>query len=86
MRVEKEKRKVNIICVDGSSLSGIIHINPGQRVIDFIDDERRSFIAVTDSKFYKTNEPKSFQLSKALANKKNMVILNKNSVKLIEEI
>lgn len=86
MRVEKEKRKVNIICVDGSSLSGVIHINPGQRVIDFIDDERKSFIAVTDAKFYNIKKLKSFQLFKASANKRNMVILNKNSVKLIEEV
>ncbi|MFH1355171.1 MAG: hypothetical protein ABIH19_03375 [Candidatus Omnitrophota bacterium] len=86
MRVEKEKRKVNIICLDGSSLSGVIHINPGQRVIDFIDDERKSFIAVTDVKFFNIKEAKSFQLSKSSSNKKNMLILNKNSVKLIEEI
>ncbi|MBU0710105.1 MAG: hypothetical protein KJ793_05280 [Candidatus Omnitrophica bacterium] len=86
MRVEKEKRKVNIICVDGSSLSGVIHINPGQRVIDFIDDERKSFIAVTDLKFCDIKEAKSFQLSKTSSDKKKMVILNKNSVKLIEEI
>lgn len=49
MRVEKEKRKVNITCLDNSLIKGFVHINPGERIIDFINDQKENFIAVTES-------------------------------------
>ena len=38
MKVEKEKHRVSIICQDGSSVKGVIHINPGERILDYIND------------------------------------------------
>jgi hypothetical protein len=73
MKVEKEKHRVNIVCEKDCSLKGFIHINPGERVLDFINHERESFIAVTEVE-YVTGE------------KKESVVLNKSSIKWIEEI
>jgi hypothetical protein len=37
MKVEKEKRKAVIVCTDGSLVKGLVHINPGERMIDFLN-------------------------------------------------
>ena len=47
MRIEKEKRKVNIVCVDGSLVKGFVHMHPGLRLQDFINDSKKHFIVVT---------------------------------------
>ena len=82
MKIEKEKRRVRIIFQDGSSLKGFIHINLGERIIDFINDNRETFIAVTNIQMYYV---KSFKISGKLVDKKDFIILNKNSIKWIEE-
>jgi hypothetical protein len=84
MRIDKEKRKISIICVDGSSVKGIVHINPGERVLDFINDMREKFIAITNAEFFYAEDIQSFRLTKSLK-KKELVILNKSSIKWIEE-
>ena len=61
MRVEKEKRKVNIVCSDKSVVTGFIHINPGQRVMDFINHEER-FIVLTNAVFQNIGEIHAFKL------------------------
>ncbi len=73
MKVEKERHNVNIICDRECQLKGFIHINPGERVLDFMNRERESFIAVTEVE-YVTGE------------KKKSIVLNKSSIKWIEEI
>lgn len=86
MKVEKDKLSVMITCEDGSLVRGNVHINPGERLIDFINDEKEEFIAVTQAEFYNIKEIHSFRLFNEARKKKSMVILNKTSVKLIEEI
>jgi hypothetical protein len=86
MRVEKEKRRVNIICHDGYVIRGNVHINPGERTLDFINDARETFIAVTHVEFYYIKEPHAFNLLSKLLAKKDFIILNKSTIKLIEEI
>ncbi len=86
MRVEKEKRKVIIVCVDGSLVKGFVHINPGERIIDFFNDVKESFIAVTSAEFYNIKEIHSFSLFSELKKKKNVVVLNKSAIKLVEEL
>jgi hypothetical protein len=86
MRVEKEKRKVSIICQDNLLVEGYIHINPGERVIDFFNDTRESFIAITNAEFSNLKEIKSFKLIEEMLKKQNAVILNKETIKLVEEI
>lgn len=85
MKVEREKRKVSIICEDGSLVNGTIHITPGQRISDFINDEKRRFIVVTNAEFYNIKEIHSFRLFNEMRKKKSAVVLNIDSIKLIEE-
>jgi hypothetical protein len=84
MKVEKEKRKVNIFCFDNSSIEGVIHINPGERVLDFINDSRESFIAVTEAKIDFSKKISSFKLSSK--QEMDSFLLNKSAIKLIQEI
>lgn len=86
MKIEKDKRKVNVICEDGSLLKGFIHTNPSERTIDFLNDEKETFIAVTHAEFYNIKEIHSFRLFSEITKKKGVVILNKYSIKFIEEI
>ncbi len=86
MRVEKEKHKVNIICSDGSLVKGFVHINPGERMLDFFNDAKENFIAITDAQFYNINDIQSFRLISDMSKKKQAVILNKAAIKLVEEL
>lgn len=86
MRIEKEKRKVNVICEDGSLVKGFVHINPGERMLDFFNDSKENFIAVTNAEFYNIKEIHSFKLFSEIAKKKNAIILNKSCIKLVEEV
>lgn len=83
MRVEKEKRRVHILCFDNSSVEGIVHINPGERILDFINDSRENFIAVTEARIDFSKKVSSFKLSWNL--EKGSFILNKSAIKLIQE-
>jgi hypothetical protein len=86
MRVEKEKRKVNIICKDQSVITGFIHINPGERVMDFLNRDSEAFIIVTNAEFHNVGRISAFRLYNELMKKRNTVCLNKNAIKLLEEI
>jgi len=86
MRVEKEKHKVNIICQDGSVVKGFVHINPGERIVDFFNDCKECFIAVTDVEFSNLKEVHSFKLLDEMRKKRKCIILNKVAIKLIEEL
>jgi hypothetical protein len=86
MRVEKEKRKVNIICLDKSIITGFIHIDPGLRIMDFINRANESFIIVTSAEFQNIREVKAFKLYNELKKKRTTICLNKSSVKWIEEL
>ena len=86
MKVIKEERKVNIICGDGSLVKGFVHINPGERMIDFFNDPKECFIAVTKAEFYNIKEIHSFQLFSEIAKKKSAIILNKSAIKLVDEL
>lgn len=86
MRVEKEKRKVYVICTDGLLIKGVVHINPGERVIDFVNDQKEDFIAVTSAEIFNMKEVHSFKLFSEMARKKNVLIVNKNSIGFIEEL
>lgn len=86
MRIEKERHKVNIIFQDGTLVKGFIHINPGERVLDFINNLRTNFIAVTNAEFYYTKESQLFRVKPKFSAKRDVIILNKSAVKWIEEI
>lgn len=86
MRIEKEKRRVSIICLDGSSIRGIVHINPGERLLDYINDEREDFIAITSAEFFYAEDIQSFRLATKLLFRKEFVVLNKSAIKWLEEM
>ena len=86
MKIEKEKHRVCITCDDGSLVKGFVHINPGERLFDFFNDPKESFIVVTHTEFYNFQEVPSFKLLAQMREKKPMVILQKKAIKLIEEL
>jgi hypothetical protein len=86
MRVEKDKRKVNIICLDRSVITGVIHINPGERVSDFVNRSGVDFIIVTNAEFKNIGEVHAFKLFNDLTKKKTTVFLNKASIKWVQEV
>jgi hypothetical protein len=75
MRIEKEKRRVRIACKDNTAITGFIHINPGERVMDFLNRSKKDFIVVTEA-VLKSSGGKS----------ENTFCLNKSAVKWIEEL
>jgi len=85
MRIEKEKRKVNIVCLDRSVISGVININPGERVSDFINRSEVEFLIVTNAEFKNVGEMRAFQLYNDLIKKKKTIFINKSSIKWIQE-
>lgn len=77
MHVEKEARRVSIVCRDGVSITGTVHINPGERVIDFLNDPKEAFIVVTNSEFRGFGR---------LMKRKKTVFILKNAMKWMEEV
>jgi len=86
MHVEKEKHRVNIICTDKSVITGFVHINPGTRVMDFINHEGENFIIVTSATFQNVGEIHAFKLYNELSKKRSAICLNKAAIKWIEEL
>lgn len=86
MKVEKEKLRVCIICNDGSLIKGCVHLNLGERMLDFLNDEKEDFIAVTNVEFYNFKEVHSFRLFGEMAKRKNTAFLNKSAIKTIEQL
>lgn len=86
MRVEKVKCKVIIICRDGSLVKGVIHINEGERITDFINDSKETFIPVTDAEIHYTKTPRPLSVLFRLSTKREIIFLNKSAIKWIEEV
>lgn len=82
MRVTKEKLKVNIFLNDNLMVNGHVHINPGERLRDFINDSDEVFIAVTDAEVSYINQNR---LESHTASSQGDLILNKSSIMWIKE-
>ena len=80
MRIEKDKKRVAIICEDGSVVKGFVHINPGTRLSDFIASSDKSFMIVTDAELF------GKEGATGESAKKRTIFLNKSFIKLVEEI
>ncbi len=80
MKVEKQKLKVHIISEEALSISGLVHINPGERLIDFLNNHDENFIAVTEARF---SGPGALL---RIGRSKDVVLVNKQSIKLIEKL
>lgn len=86
MKVEKDKKRVCVICTYGSLARGFVHVNPGLRIIDFLNDQREEFIALTSADFSNLKEVHSFKLINELQKKRDVVILSKKAIKWVEQI
>ena len=86
MKVPTEKHKAIIACRDGRFVKGCVHIPQGLRPLDFLNDHKEQFIAVTDAKFPNVGRMRSFRLYKEFQHRENLVILNKNSIEWVEGI
>lgn len=85
MRVEKEKHKVIIVCLDGYVVKGTVHIDPGLRLLDFCNDTKSPFVAVTNAEMQNFGHVHSFKLISEMNRKKSTVVLNKSAIRWIEE-
>jgi hypothetical protein len=86
MKVPKEKHRVSIVCTDRTVLQGIIFVDEGLRVSDFLNATRDRFIIVSEASFSNLGKM-SFHLNKAVLSKKaGTVILNKLSIKWMEDL
>lgn len=82
MKIEKQELKVNIVLQDGLILTGFVHINPGERLQDYINDARRDFIAVTNVQFLSA---KKINFGSKLTSKDGDIILNKSAISWLKE-
>ena len=80
MKIEKEQIMVHIVSGEGLSIDGFIHINPGERLIDFLNNHEDNFIAVTKARL------SGLGAFLKIGKKKDVVILNKSSIKVIEKL
>jgi len=81
IKIEKEKRKIHIVCNEGFSVKGYIHLFEGERTLDFINHAQESFIVLTNAELYCLEKSES-----KLAADTDTIILNKSVIKWIEEI
>jgi hypothetical protein len=66
MKVEKEQRHVRVVFANGTAMEGDVHINPGERISDFLNKERDDFIVLTGVNFPgKQDGGRSFIINKA---------------------
>ena len=88
MKVEKEKRRVAILCREQALLKGTIHVNPGERTFDFLNDTRRMFLVLTEVEFKNVGVGgvQSFKLYSERNKKTKVVIINKSDIKWVEEL
>ena len=82
----KEKVKVLIALRDNIILRGGIHINQGERVLDFINDIRESFIAVTEVEVFHPSRLNPLVLPRRATDKKKTLVVIKSAILWIEEI
>ena len=85
---ELQKIRVNIRCVDGSSALGYVNIEPGNKLIDLMNDPSKSFIVLREAEmYYEAREVASFKLVRRVAvMKKERMIMQKASIAWMEEI
>lgn len=85
MRIEKDKRKV-VISLERSVITGVIHINPGERISDFVNHTGADFLIVTNAELKNIGEVRAFKLFNDLPMKKGTIFLNKSSINWIQEV
>jgi len=83
MKIPKDKLDVRIVIYGDALIQGTIHLNPGERMQDFINDKDRDFIAVTDVEFH---GPRKINFRSSKIMKRQNIILSKSAIKWLEEV
>ncbi|MBU1125351.1 MAG: hypothetical protein KKC84_04945 [Candidatus Omnitrophica bacterium] len=84
MKVEKDTRRVRIACLEGLYLEGTVYVNPGERVMDYLNDQKKSFFVVAEVCIFE-NENAFFHRADPIA-KRNTVFLNRSAIHYLEEV
>lgn len=87
-QIGKQQIKVNVRCMDGSSVMGYVNVTPEEGILGFMNDPRLSFIALHDAEmYYEAREVESFRLIRRVAvTKKAIMIVQKTAISWLEEI
>lgn len=85
MKIPKMKFKVNIICSDDSYITGFMHVDEGYRLLDFLNETKKEFLALTEVSF-KSFLKKSSLKAKEKGIKKDFILLNRKAIKWVEEV
>lgn len=84
MKIEKDRRRVSIVCQDGSLISGYVHIFQGERLMDFINDNKETFIPVTNCTFINSKQVNVFRVFSRKT--KDTMLLNKSAILFMKEV
>jgi hypothetical protein len=85
MFVNKKKTPAKIFCRNGILVKGFVHLNEGERVQDFANDPKKSFVPVTKVELYYAQWPEMKKVESSLIALKDVIMLNKSSIIWIEE-
>jgi hypothetical protein len=83
--ITKRKQRAKIYCNNGILIKGFVHLYEGERLQDFANDTKRSFVPVTKVEMYYTQWPALKKVESSLIASKEVVLLNKNIIVWIEE-
>ncbi|MFA6282441.1 MAG: hypothetical protein WCY05_08100 [Candidatus Omnitrophota bacterium] len=86
MKVQKDKCNVRIFCTDGSIIKGIVFVDEGLRVSDFLNNREQKFIILLNVEVQNVPEVHSFKLASEMSKPKKVIFVNKDAVKCIEEL
>lgn len=86
MKVPKVKVPVRIVFQNGSVLLGFLHVYEGCRPLDFINENKKNFVAITEAVFEKIPEATLPKKEFKANPKKNFVLVNKNAINWLEEV
>ncbi len=86
MKVPTDQYRALIVCNDGKLIKGFVYVPQGLRLLDFLNDTKENFIAITDARFPSAMEMYTLRLYRETRGKSKLIFLNKNAVKWVEEI
>ncbi len=84
--IEMEKHRLNIICQDNCVIKCTLNLVSGERIQQYLNDPAREFVVLNDVEMYYTEELRSFKLLAKSIVKMPQMIMNRATIKWIEEI
>ncbi len=83
--ISKTKKPAKIYCTNGILVKGYVHLHEGERLQDFANDSKRTFVPVTKVDMFYTQWPALKKIESSLIASKEVVLLNKNVIAWMEE-